>query len=77
MSSFLLITMGRPFDVFDENGRLVSQGQRRLVVPFDDDGAFAAFSEAAIVPHRGLPPGFAHIATHVVEGEVIPDGVDQ
>jgi len=25
----------------------------------------------------GLPPGFAHVATHIVPGEVVSDDLDQ
>jgi hypothetical protein len=70
--------MGRPFDVFDLNGRLISSDQRTFVIPFDDDGAHEARQEIRVMALGGLPPGFAHIATHVVPGEVVSDAdIDQ
>jgi hypothetical protein len=69
--------MGRPFSVFDLNGRLVSQSQQTFVIPFDDDGAHDARQEISVTALGGLPPGFAHVATHVVPGEVVPSDLDQ
>lgn len=77
MASFVLITMVRPFSVFDEHGRIISTNQRRLVIPFDDDGAHRAASMIVVQAMDGLPPGFAHVATHIVPGEVVSDDLDQ
>jgi hypothetical protein len=73
MPSFVHIRLSRPYSVFTRNGRLVLEGQRDLVIPFDDDGAYAACAGVIVLARDGLPPGFAHIATHIVPGEVVTD----
>lgn len=78
MSSYIHIRLGRPLSVFTRNGRLILENERDIFIPFnDDDSAQYAWQEMVVQILGGLPPGFAHVATHVVPGEVIPDGVDQ
>lgn len=73
MSSYVRITTGRPLSVFDKSGRLLSSTGLEIIIPFDDDGAWDARQEVLVQAIGGLPPGFAHIATHIVQGELVTD----
>lgn len=73
MPSFVHIRLGRPFSVFTRNGRLILEGERDIYIPFDDDSAHHARQEIVMLALGGLPPGFAHVATHVVPGEVVTE----
>ena len=77
MPSFVHIRLGRPLSVFTRNGRLILEGERDIFIPFDDDSAIYARQEIVVQALGGLPPGFAHVATHIVPGEVVTDVVDQ
>jgi hypothetical protein len=73
MPSFVHIRLGRPLSVFTRNGRLILENERDIYIPFDDGGAHLAIQEMVVAAQDGLPSGFAHVATHIVPGEVVID----
>lgn len=65
--------MGRPFSVFDKDGRRIEVPGAKIIIPFDNESAHAARQEIFVNSYDGLPPGFARIALHLVAGEVVTD----
>jgi hypothetical protein len=74
MPSFVHIRLSRPYSVFTRNGRLILTGEQDIYIPFDDpDNAMTARQGISVMALNGLPPGFAHVATHIVPGEVVTE----